>query len=513
MESLALPKGETVCLELSEFLGNHFDQSAGRGHRRDRCIDKLFLGYLVKGPVVFSKTEKLDAVLSQLIIALGESVITDEAVLEDARRDRSGKVSDSRPLCVVEAKHTQDVIDVMKIANLFEIPVVTRGGGSGLAGGAVGSKGEIVLSLLKMNRIIEISTENRLAHVEAGVINQDLNLAAQQVGMWFAPDPASRIWSTVGGNIATNAGGLLCAKYGVTREAVRQLTVVLSNGELLQVGHETVKGVTGFDLVGLLVGSEGTLGVITEAKVSLKPLDTRPVWTLSASTTEIADAANAIQATIRLGYQPSIFELIDEKCSRHISEFLNQTSGRPGTNMLIAQTDGAGAEKLAENIAEVWRGFGLDVKIASQGEDLLSFRRAMLPALNASGQVLIEDVAVPISRLGEMLSAIRRIEKEFEIEIPTVAHAGDGNLHPNFIYTETEVPEKIWKAADQIFRTAISLGGTLTGEHGVGLLKRQWLIEELGEVQWNLQWGIKKLFDPKNILNPGKVFDPANVSQ
>ena len=179
--------------------------------------------------------------------------------------------------------------------------------------------------------------------------------------------------------------------------------------------------------------------------------------------------------------------------------------------MLIAQTDGAGAEHLANQIADLWINIGLDVKVESKGEDLLSFRRAMLPALEAKGRVLIEDVAVPISRIGEMLLAIREIEKQFDVEIPTVAHAGDGNLHPNFIYSEEEVPESIWQAADAIFHKAISLGGTLTGEHGVGLLKRQWLLEELGAAQFKLQWGIKQLFDPKNILNPGKVFDPGHI--
>jgi glycolate oxidase len=461
---------------------------------------------------VISQTEEPGAVLSQLVQALGASVHTDPASLAEARADRSGKTSDSAPLCVVEAKDTQEVVEVMKIANRFQTPVVVRGGGSGLAGGAIGAAGEIALSLIKMNKIIEISTENRWAHVQAGVINQDLNIAAQEVGLWFAPDPASRIWSTVGGNIATNAGGLLCAKYGVTREAVRQLTVVLADGEILRLGHETVKGVTGFDLVGLFVGSEGTLGVITEAKVALKPIDPHTVWTLSATAKDIADTAIAIQETIKHGFQPSVFELIDEPCSRYISEHLKVTPAKAGVNMLIAQTDGAGAEALANQIALLWKSLGLSVQISDEGEELLNFRRAMLPALNAHGRVLIEDVAVPISKLGEMLLAIRRIEREFGVEIPTVAHAGDGNLHPNFVYTEDEVPEHIWKAADAIFRTAMSLGGTLTGEHGIGLLKRQWLIDELGEVQWNLQWGIKKLFDPKNILNPGKVFDPANLN-
>jgi glycolate oxidase len=439
-------------------------------------------------------------------------VLTDPKSLAEARTDRSGKTSDFDPICVVEAKSTDDVVAVMKIANQTLTPVVTRGAGSGLAGGAIGSLGEIVLSLAKMNKIIEISTENRWAQVQAGVINQDLNLAAQKLGLWFTPDPASRLWSTVGGNIATNAGGLLCAKYGVTREAVRQLTVVMADGEVMTLGHETVKGVTGLDLVGLMVGSEGTLGVITEAKVSLKPVDPHAVTTLSAKAADITLAARAVQETIRHGLQPSVFELIDETCTRYITEHLEGVVLEKSFNMLIAQTDGAGAEILAEKIAQVWRDLGLEVQVEERGEELLSFRRAMLPALEAKGKVLIEDVAVPISKMGEMLQALRDIESQYGILIPTVAHAGDGNLHPNFVYNEEDVPEHIWNAADAIFRKAISLGGTLTGEHGVGLLKRQWLIDELGQSQTKLQWQIKKVFDPNNILNPGKVFDPEHFN-
>ncbi|MFM1972939.1 MAG: hypothetical protein RLZZ345_23 [Actinomycetota bacterium] len=459
-----------------------------------------------------SRPEEPGVVLRQLIDALGEAVLTDPKSLAAARTDRSGKTSDFDPICVVEARSTDDVVAVMKIANQTLTPVVARGAGSGLAGGAIGGLGEIVLSLAKMNKIIEISTENRWAQVQAGVINQDLNLAAQKLGLWFTPDPASRLWSTVGGNIATNAGGLLCAKYGVTREAVRQLTVVMADGEVMTLGHETVKGVTGLDLVGLMVGSEGTLGVITEAKVSLKPVDPHAVTTLSAKAADITLAARAVQETIRHQLQPSVFELIDETCTRYITEHLEGVVLEKSFNMLIAQTDGAGAELLAEKIAQVWRDLGIEVQVEERGEELLSFRRAMLPALEAKGKVLIEDVAVPISKMGEMLQALRDIESEYGILIPTVAHAGDGNLHPNFVYSEEEVPEHIWNAADAIFRKAISLGGTLTGEHGVGLLKRQWLIDELGQNQTKLQWQIKKVFDPNNILNPGKVFDPEHFN-
>ncbi len=448
-------------------------------------------------------------VVSRLQQSLGERVVLEISRLAQTQGDKSGQFSNGPPLCLVEASSTADVAEVLRIANETRTPVVPRGGGSGLAGGAIGGPGEIVLSLATMNQIVEISREDRWAVVQAGVINQDLNNAAKEQGLWFAPDPASRHWSTVGGNIATNAGGLLCVKYGVTREAVLDLTVVLASGEILRLGHRTVKGVTGYDLASLMVGSEGTLGVITEARVALKPLDSNPVWTISGKAHDIDLATRSVQETISQGRQPAILELMDGPSVGHVAHYLGRADTAPDSAQLIAQTDGAGAEDEAQAIAEIWRKCGLEVEVGKDREDLIDFRRAMHPAMENVGNVLIEDIAVPRSRLGEMFAEIRNIEKEFGVEIPTVAHAGDGNLHPNFIYSGKDVPPHIWAAADALFRRAVALGGTLTGEHGVGLLKRQWMIDELGQQVWDLQWNIKKLFDPNGILNPGKVFDPA----
>ena len=445
-------------------------------------------------------------VIAELRAALGDAVSLEVAHLESARADKSGKVSSGQPLCVIFPTTTELVAAAMRVAHRHAIPVVARGGGSGLAGGAIGGPGEIVLSLEAMNRIIEISAADRWAHVESGVVNQDLNLAAQKQGLWFAPDPASRPWSTIGGNIATNAGGLLCVKYGVTREAVLELTVVLADGEIMRVGHKTVKGVTGFDLASLFVGSEGTLGIITEARVALRPLDPNPIWTISGLAQDIQVATNAVQETIRLGHVPSILELLDERSSDYIAKHLGRIDLPAGVVHLIAQTDGAAAKSTATEIGEVWKSCGLKVEVETGRDDLIEFRKSFHPALEKLGNVLIEDVAVPRSQLGKMFAEIRRIETEFDLEIPTVAHAGDGNLHPNFIYQGSDIPDRIWQAADALFKSAVALGGTLTGEHGVGMLKRRWLKDELGEAQWQLQLKIKQLFDPKGILNPGKVF-------
>lgn len=462
-------------------------------------------------PAYAQHTSDSAEVVSRLAKSLGDRVILDKDRLAETQADKSGQVSAAPPLCVVEATSTADVVEVLQIAHATKTPVVTRGGGSGLAGGAIASAGEIVLSLAKMNRIVEISRDDRWAVVEAGVINQDLNNAAKEQGLWFAPDPASRHWSTVGGNIATNAGGLLCAKYGVTREAVLDMTVVLASGQILNLGHRTVKGVTGYDLSSLMVGSEGTLGVITEARVALKPLDPNPVWTISGTAADIDRATRAVQETVSRGRQPAILELMDEPSVGHVARYLGRTDIATGAARLIGQTDGAAAEDEAQAIAAIWRECGLHVEVGMDREDLINFRRSMHPAMEAEGTVLIEDIAVPRSQLGAMFAAIRELEKEFDVKIPTVSHAGDGNLHPNFIYSGPEVPEHIWAAADALFKRAMALGGTLTGEHGVGLLKRQWMMDELGKPLWELQWEIKKLFDPHGIMNPGKVFDPGSL--
>jgi glycolate oxidase len=437
---------------------------------------------------------------------LPHAVVLDPESLQSMMSDKSGHLSVGPPLCLVEARNTDDVVTLVKIAHRHRIPVVTRGGGSGLAGGAIGSPGDIVLSLAKMEKILEISAKDYWALVQAGVINHDLNEAAKEQGLWFAPDPASRKWSTVGGNIATNAGGLSCIKYGVTRESVLELKVVLASGDIIEIGHKSVKGVTGYDLAALMVGSEGTLGIICEARVSLRPIDPHPVWTISGRASQMSVATSAIEETITRGLQPAIMELLDEASVRHISDLLAQKIDYPGTLQLIAQADGPGSEGEAKRIADTWRECGVDVEVGQDREDLIEFRRSMLPAMEAQGKVLIEDVAVPRSHIDAMFAAIREIEKEFGIEIPTVAHAGDGNLHPNFLYTGDEVPAEIWSAADALFREAVALGGTLTGEHGVGLLKRKWLRDELGDTQWELQRKIKEVFDLQGILNPGKVF-------
>jgi glycolate oxidase len=451
--------------------------------------------------------------IAALRAELGDIVRTDPEALHDARADKSGHVSATAPLAVVEALTIADVQATLRFASEHRIPVVPRGAGTGLAGGAIAGEGELVLSTRRMTRVLEVSVDDELAVVEPGVLNADLNDELAPRGLWWAPDPASRRIATIGGNIATNAGGLLCVKYGVTREAVLGLKVVLADGRLLELGHRTVKGVTGYDLTALMVGSEGTLGVIVEATLLLLPIPRGTIMTVMARFDSVEQAARASSVVTASGIKPAIMELLDPLAVRNIGAHLGIDLGSGA--IVLARTDGVAAEAEAEALAAVMRSLGGVVEAtadADEGERLFDIRRAFHPAQEALGTVLIEDVAVPRSALPAMFAAIERISTKYGIEIPTVAHAGDGNLHPNFVFSadvvdgHVDVPDHVWAAADELFLDCLRLGGTLTGEHGIGILKKRWLRDELGDDSFALQKQLKQVFDPLGILNPRKVF-------
>lgn len=448
-------------------------------------------------------------IVSRLRDALGERVDTAVRAREDARADKSGHRSAGAPLAVVHAETVTDVQTTLRLANESRTPVVTRGAGTGLAGAANAGPGEIALSTLRMRRILEISAADQLAVVEPGILNGELNAALAEHGLWWAPDPASSEISTVGGNIAAGAGGLLCVKYGATREAVLGVDLVLADGRLLKLGHRSVKGVTGLDLTALVVGSEGTLGVVTAATLALRRRVPGETVTVAAWFDTATDAARAATAVTAAGIVPAIMELVDARALSAIHELLQLPAPPEGASHLLVQTDGAAAREEADATVRVLEPVATRVEIAedsAEADRLLTVRRSMHPAMERLGTTLIEDVSVPRSAMPAMFDAIARIEREHEVIIPTVAHAGDGNLHPNFVYEGEGVPERIWAAADALFAAALELGGTLTGEHGVGVLKRRWLADELGEEQVALQRDIARAFDPRGILNPGKVF-------
>lgn len=450
-------------------------------------------------------------VLSLLREALGALVDTEPASLEQARADRSGHAADGRPLAVVHAERVEHVQQVMRIATATRTPVVARGAGTGLAGAANAGSGEIVLSLRRMTAIHEIRQDDLLAVVEPGILNADLNAELAAHGLWWPPDPASRDISTVGGNIATGAGGLLCAKYGVVRDAVLGVDLVLSDGRLLHLGHRSVKGVTGLDLTALVVGSEGTLGIVVGATLKLRRLVAGETCTVAATFPGVRAAAAASAAVTASGVQPAIMELMDAASLAAVHALLDLPAPTAGAAQLTVQTDGPAARSEADAIAAILRAHDGATVVShdrEEGERLLAIRRSMHAAMASLGTTLIEDVSVPRSAMPAMFDEIARIEREYGVSIPTVAHAGDGNLHPNFVFEGTETPPHVWAAADELFRAAIRLGGTLTGEHGIGILKRRWLADELGDDQWLLQRQIAAVFDPLGILNPGKVFSP-----
>ncbi|WP_375390117.1 FAD-binding oxidoreductase [uncultured Amnibacterium sp.] len=461
--------------------------------------------------------------LEDLAAAVGPAMRTDRAELDRVRTDRSGWTTTEAPLAVVRARGVPDVQATLRLASAARTPVVPRGAGSGLAGGAVGSAGAVVLDVSGMDRVLAIDAADETAVVEPGVVTDDLGAALAPHGLWWPPDPASRAISTVGGNIATNAGGLLCAKYGVTRESVLGLAVVLADGTLVRLGRRTVKGVTGYDLTALLIGSEGTLGVVVEATLKLRRASTAPVVTVGATFADVRAAAAAAAAITASGLRCAALELMDAASCAAIDALVAAGEGPAGDlpalagrgAFLLVQTDGGAAAGEAEAVLRLVAAAGGEATVApdeAAGAALVALRRAAHPAFTRLGEVLIEDVCVPRSALPDMFEAVEGIARRTGLPIPTIAHAGDGNLHPNIVipasvpHAPGEIPEIVWSAAEQLFRTAIDLGGTLTGEHGVGVLKRRWIAEELGDDVMALSRRVKAAFDPLGVLNPGKVW-------
>ena len=457
-----------------------------------------------------------DAIDELRAAAPGARVITDPDLMEAYRRDQTPVVTPGQPRCVLVASQTAHVVTALDWAQRHRVPVVPRGGGTSLAGGATATDGCLVLSTAKMTAIRELDPENELAVAEAGVINADLDRQAAAHGLMYAPDPSSWEISTIGGNLATNAGGLRCVKYGVTRDSVLGLEVVLAGGRVLRTGRRTMKGVTGYDLTGLFVGSEGTLGVITSATLRLRARPASYPVTLAAGFGSFAAAAGAVTAILAARLRPSLLELMDSATLRAIDDWKSTGFGDGVQALLIAQDDSDSADRGAARMREICLAHGASSAEVSATEaesrQLLEFRRLAYPAIERLGIALVEDVCVPRTKLPEMVARIEQAARQHEVFIATVAHAGDGNLHPVFLFGrgEAEVPPAIWAAADEVFRAALELGGTLTGEHGIGTIKRRWLGAEIGEESMAVHLAIKHALDPDGIMNPGKVLPSVN---
>ncbi|MFJ9685156.1 FAD-binding oxidoreductase [Streptomyces bacillaris] len=441
-----------------------------------------------------------------------EALITDPDVTASYAHDMASFCAAGTPAVVVLPRTVEQVRHVMRTATALRVPVVPQGARTGLSGAANASDGCIVLSLVKMDRILEISPVDRIAVVEPGVVNAVLSRAVDEHGLYYPPDPSSWETCTIGGNIGTASGGLCCVKYGVTAEYVLGLDVVLADGRLLTTGRRTAKGVAGYDLTRLLVGSEGSLGIIVKAVLALKPRPPQQL-VLAAEFPSAAAACDAVCRIMERGHTPSLLELMDRTTVRAVNKLASM--GLPETTeaLLLCAFDtpdpaadlaAVGALCTAAGATEV-----VPADNPAESELLLQARRMSLPALEAvKSATMIDDVCVPRSRLGEMLAGTAAIAEEYGLTIGVCSHAGDGNTHPVvcFDHTDPDESRRARASFDAIMALGLELGGTITGEHGVGVLKKEWLARELGETGIALQRGIKAAFDPLGLLNPGKLF-------
>ncbi|MFI6161954.1 glycolate oxidase [Micromonospora haikouensis] len=459
--------------------------------------------------------------LADLRALLGDAaVLTDPDLLRMHERDEADLCASGTPLVVVRPRDTAQVAGVVRAAARHGVPVVPQGARTGLAGAANAVDGAVVLSTVAMDRILEIDPVARIAVVQPGVVNATLAGAVRREGLYYPPDPGSWESSTIGGNVATNAGGMCCVKYGVTTEYVLGLEVVLASGEVLRTGRRTAKGVAGYDLTRLFVGSEGTLGVITEVTVALRPAPEESL-TLVAVFDSTADAGTAVAQIAAKGLTPSLLELLDRTHLRAIEAYQPMGLRTDAQALLLAAVDtGSRAADDLARIAEVCEAAGADEVYAAtdavEAAALLQARRLAHPAMEkfaadtypgGNGGLVIDDVAVPRGALAELLDGVARIAEECAVPIGVVGHAGDGNLHPNIVVDRADPAsvERGRRAFDEIMRLGLELGGTCTGEHGVGLLKRDWLAREIGPVGVRVHQAIRSALDPTGLFNPGKV--------
>lgn len=443
-----------------------------------------------------------------------DRVVLDPDVIASYQHDEAEWAPYATPIAVVRPRTAEEVQAVVRACLAHGAPVVTRGAGTGLSGGANSTAGCVVLALDGMDRIKEIDQLERYAVVEPGVVNDHLRQACVEHGLWYPPDPASAPWSTIGGNVATNAGGLCCVKYGVTRDYVMGMQIVTGTGELVRLGRKTAKGVAGYDLAGLMVGSEGTLGVITEVTMKLRPLQD-PQRTVAGYFDSIVDAGRAVAAVAAAGLTPSALELIDKQCLIAVDAWKNMGLSVDANAVLLGRVDTPGligdqeSEKMLSCFDEAgatWSAVSTDQE---EADALFAARRLAYPAMERLGPVLTEDVCVPKKHVAQMLSRIQRIGLRHDTTIANIAHAGDGNLHPLLItpHDDEDARTRAQAAFSEIIDAALELGGTVTGEHGVGLLKMDGLRQELDPIVIDMHRSVKRALDPHGILNPGKVFD------
>nr|WP_229745995.1 FAD-linked oxidase C-terminal domain-containing protein [Rhodococcus trifolii] len=454
--------------------------------------------------------------LAELAQNLGtDVVVTDRDVVASYRHDQSRFTDSTDPVAVLMPRDTGQVSSMLALAARFGVTIVPRGAGSGLSGAANASEGSVLLSLHRMNSIVEIDAGNRTVVVQPGVITADLRAAVSKVGLHYPPDPGSVDFCSIGGNIATNAGGMCCVKYGVTGDFVLALCVVMADGQVLRTGHTTVKGVAGYDLTSLFVGSEGTLGIITEATLRLVPTP-RAAHTLVASFPTLESAGRAVASIVHAGLTPSMLEILDRTTIKAVDAMTRMGLGDGVEAMLLVQSDEPDARDVLGRIEQLSTEAGASDTVisddAAEGEMLLEARRMALPALEQLGDWLLDDVCVPRTRIVELIAFIEEVAQRHSLTIGVFGHAGDGNLHPTIIYDSNDAQSSASAVAafNHITEKALELGGTVTGEHGIGQLKKSWLGRELGSVGVQVHHAVKEALDPAGILNPLGVLPPRD---
>jgi len=417
------------------------------------------------------------------------------------------------PDVIVKVKDAGQISSILKFANEYKIPVTPRGAATGLSGGCLAVNGGISLVMLEMNAISEVNNVDLLVEVQAGAITVDVDKAANKYGLFYPPDPGSLKTSTIGGNIAENAGGLRGLKYGVTKDYVKSLELVLPTGEIINTGAITVKSVSGYNIVDLITGSEGTLAIVTKATLGLLPIPKAKASVL-ATFDDMASAASAVRDIVAAGIITATLEFVDNVTINAIEDYLNIGLDRNTGAMLLIEVDGyeAAVQAEAQTVKDVCgKNNCSSFRLATSAEErdrLWSARRAALSSLaRVRPSTILEDATVPRSRIVELVEAVNDIAKKYGLSIGTFGHAGDGNLHPTILtdLRDKEEEVKVEKAIEEIFIKTIELGGTLSGEHGIGLTKAKFLKLEVSEDAYRLMKNIKKTFDPNNILNPGKL--------
>jgi len=448
----------------------------------------------------------VSSVLSALADALPADVlVTDAGIVDAYRRDRALTVQPGVPIALVRAASTEQVQAVMRVASAHGVPVVPRGAGTGLSGGSAAIEGCIVLSTERMRRI-EVDAAAMVAVVEPGLLNAEVKAAAREHGLWYPPDPSSFEICSIGGNLATNAGGLCCVKYGVTTDYVLGLEVVLADGRLIRLGGRTVKDVAGYDLKRLFVGSEGTLGIITSATLRLRP-PPPPATTVVAMFDEMVAAGMAV-TDIVASVRPAALELMDRTAVAAVESVKPMGFDDSIGALLLAQADGGGdeAQRMADACDKAGATYVALTDDEQEAELLMGARRMAIPCIERLGTVLIEDVGVPLPRIPDLIAAVERVARERSTLIPVIGHAGDGNFHPlvTFDATDADATARAELAFDEVMRAALQLGGTITGEHGIGTLKARHLVDQLGPDVLDITRRVKAALDPQGILNPGK---------